>query len=265
MNQCIVVQAATRTNTPQTTQAQPPPSVEQGRRSAAGGASRSARGSGRRVVADAGAGIEAGRLRQLQPEMEIVEAVDQQRLAVAQEPVAVGLALRPVAAVVEADRPDRAADADRRAEPHHAYDRAISGIRSCGGSGGGGSRPNGRRKASPPTVARKISEGAPAEGQRPEDQRAAEHEARSTASAADPRRPRPRPALARSRPVSELTLNAPAAAPPASLIRLPLAAPFAEHPEFAGCHLTAFAALRHSAEFEIAIAKGDCPISSFVE
>jgi hypothetical protein len=52
------------------------------------------------VVCDAGTGIEPRCTRQSEAEVQVVETVQQQRLVMAQEPVAVGLALRPITAVV---------------------------------------------------------------------------------------------------------------------------------------------------------------------
>src|SRR5579862_1656232 len=64
------------------------------------------------VVAYAGPWCEARRVFQREAEVQIIEAVDQDRLAVAKEPMAVVLALRPVAAVMQPDGPDRTAHAD---------------------------------------------------------------------------------------------------------------------------------------------------------
>ena len=64
------------------------------------------------VVADSGARIKVWRLVENESEIEIVKAVGKDRFAVPQEPMTVGLPLRPISNVVKPDGPKRTAHAD---------------------------------------------------------------------------------------------------------------------------------------------------------
>ena len=86
----------------------------------------------KRVLGDAVARIKAGRIIKDEFQIEIGETFNPHRLAVAQEPMAILLALRPIAAVMQANGPDRAAHANQRAkvdhgafQPERAFETAV--------------------------------------------------------------------------------------------------------------------------------------------
>src|ERR1700716_1863394 len=67
-----------------------------------------------RIVANSWAGIETRRMLQDEPAMEIKQAIEPEAFPVREERMTIGLALRPIPAVVHANGPQRPTHAHRR-------------------------------------------------------------------------------------------------------------------------------------------------------
>lgn len=124
-----------------------------------------------RIVADAWPRIKLRRLIEQELEIKIVESVDQHGLAVAEEPVAIGLALSPVADVVKADSPQWTTHSDQYANIDH---RSFEPLRTIEATVDQSAvKPHGMANAQGKTrQGQEHNKTAPAEKHRAQDHRA---------------------------------------------------------------------------------------------